>query len=154
MSELDKLAAMKAEYEERAKKDGKRIIKDTLMAFFAEFPDALAIRWTQYTPYFNDGDACIFGIGNFSIKVKGIAGDSEEEEDSEFLDDWQLEKKWNPVTESHEKRDIDNKLVKGFKKLYSDMQGVEEALQFAFGDHVKVTVTPDGKVEIDDYEHD
>lgn len=44
-----------------------------------EFIDALdallaldsveAVRWTQYTPYFNDGDACTFGVGQFCVKL-------------------------------------------------------------------------------------
>ena len=24
-----------------------------------------SVRWSQYTPYFNDGDACVFGVNDF-----------------------------------------------------------------------------------------
>lgn len=30
--------------------------------FFKKFPQVTAIVWTQYTPYFNDGDPCEFGV--------------------------------------------------------------------------------------------
>ena len=39
-----------------------QIAKDNLplefKRYFDIWPEADAFRWTQYTPYFNDGDAC------------------------------------------------------------------------------------------------
>ncbi|UDL15302.1 hypothetical protein SEA_KUDEFRE_73 [Gordonia phage Kudefre] len=40
------------------------IALDTLLAF----PEVEAVRWEQYTPYFNDGDACEFGVREASLK--------------------------------------------------------------------------------------
>jgi hypothetical protein len=34
-------------------------------------PGVEAIRWTQFTPYFNDGDECSFGVHEIRIKIEG-----------------------------------------------------------------------------------
>ncbi|MBM4707887.1 hypothetical protein GS982_01575 [Rhodococcus hoagii] len=47
---------------------------DALDALFA-FPEVEAVRWEQYTPYFNDGDACEFGIRE--VRIKFVGGDEE-----------------------------------------------------------------------------
>lgn len=48
--------------------------KDAILRAFREFfetnPDIVALRWHQYTPYFNDGDACVFEVDYFSFKLK------------------------------------------------------------------------------------
>lgn len=35
------------------------------------FPEVESVRWTQYTPYFNDGEACVFGLHSREIKFVG-----------------------------------------------------------------------------------
>lgn len=37
-----------------------------------EVPGVKGLAWTQYTPYFNDGEPCVFGAGDPSITVEGI----------------------------------------------------------------------------------
>jgi hypothetical protein len=37
-----------------------------------------SVRWTQYTPYFNDGEPCVFGANDCYVKLAGAdeeAGD-------------------------------------------------------------------------------
>ncbi|MGW4240884.1 hypothetical protein [Nocardia sp. NPDC004722] len=50
-----------------------RPIEELLDAFDAmlAFAEVEAIRWHQYTPYFNDGDACEFGFGDVLVKWVG-----------------------------------------------------------------------------------
>ncbi len=51
-----------------------------LDALFA-FPEVVAVRWTQYTPYFNDGDACTFDVYEARTKLTDTpeeAGDYED----------------------------------------------------------------------------
>lgn len=40
---------------------------DALLAY----PEVEAVRWEQYTPYFNDGDVCEFGVREPRIKFVG-----------------------------------------------------------------------------------
>ena len=51
-----KIAAAKAEMEATAK----TAFTDMAKEFFDANPTVLAFGWTQYTPYFNDGDVCTF----------------------------------------------------------------------------------------------
>ncbi|AXH70508.1 hypothetical protein HOT75_gp121 [Gordonia phage Daredevil] len=47
---------------------------DKLDALLA-FPEVEAIRWRQWTPYFNDGDVCTFSA--YGVEVKFVDGDDE-----------------------------------------------------------------------------
>lgn len=39
-------------------------LRAALQAFLDKHPERQSIGWSQYTPYFNDGDACVFGVGS------------------------------------------------------------------------------------------
>lgn len=93
------------------------------------------ITWTQYTPYFNDGDECIFGVNDVRI-----VPDSEEEEDL-----------------SPEERSADNSSSYAFDALTTLLYGAEEIMKAAFGDHAEITVRlVEGEpvFEVDGYYHD
>ncbi|MBB3752418.1 hypothetical protein FHT44_004930 [Mycolicibacterium sp. BK634] len=49
---------------------------DSLFAF----PEVEAVRWHQYTPYFNDGEECVFSIREAYVKFFGVdeGGDYED----------------------------------------------------------------------------
>lgn len=53
----------------KMQKDGQKALKGAFADFFKAHPEAKAIVWTQYTPYFNDGDTCTFGVNGFSLHV-------------------------------------------------------------------------------------
>lgn len=42
-------------------------VKEAFEEIFEAYPEINAVTWTQYTPYFNDGDECIFSVNEFSI---------------------------------------------------------------------------------------
>ena len=46
-------------------------VKNSLSALFQEvferYPEITVIKWTQYTPYFNDGDTCEFYVNEFYV---------------------------------------------------------------------------------------
>jgi len=44
-------------------------------------PHVVNVRWEQYTPYFNDGDACVFGTHEFVVLL-----DNSDEEDGDYGD--------------------------------------------------------------------
>lgn len=47
---------------------------DALFAGVIGLRGVRGIAWTQYTPYFNDGDVCEFGIGEVSFALDGVEG--------------------------------------------------------------------------------
>lgn len=111
--------------------------------FFELNPEFAAIQWVQYTPYFNDGDECIFGVGDiFFIPESGLEeanGDAYLEEVEGVEDTWSLKHK--PEVTS----------LQNIVELSSDI------LKEVYGDHafVRLLRTEDGfTVEIDSYDHD
>lgn len=161
-SELDKKAAV-------AGKDAVGILKDLVTAN----SHILALRWNQYTPYFDDGDTCEFSVNSLEIQFDDVitgagdkAGNKKSKEDDEDED---AESEWvdfgeygEDLKEYFEKRkdvlnykDLDEleKAVKAAYDIHEKLQTMESVLLLAFGDHTQVTVTRKG-IETDSYDHD
>lgn len=45
--------------------------KATISTILAH-PEVTGIAWTQYTPYFNDGDPCVFSVGEPYFSFQGV----------------------------------------------------------------------------------
>lgn len=121
---------------------------------FNSIPELGAIRWTQYTPHFNDGDECVFGVNEFEF----VSKEAYEDEDADIEDVGYSEadlgyKPFRPEEEAWwtPEREALYQRVEAFK---SEMQKVPEDIWRAlFGDHVEVVVTRKG-IEVDEYDHD
>jgi hypothetical protein len=75
-SELDKhTAAVHAEIKVEARK----VIEAIGAEFFARNPSVVAIRWTQYTPYWQDGDTCTFSAEDPELQLFATDEDDDEE---------------------------------------------------------------------------
>src|SRR5687767_14617338 len=72
-------AAIKA-FEEEAQK----VVAPTLKAFIVAHPNIKAFGWTQYTPYWNDGEECIFRLNEVAASVL-----DERDDDSLYGDGWE-----------------------------------------------------------------
>lgn len=120
---------------------GKKAAASLFRKFFEEFPDVKAIGWTQYTPYFNDGEACEFGVHDFYASTKEDVNYTEvsslDDEDEVFQDAWSL-------------RESDKKTAAALERLGRSVS--EEVFEAAFGDHVMVIATPEG-FHINEYDH-
>lgn len=57
---------------ESLRDEGKRILRDAICAFLAVHPEVQGIRWAQYTPYWNDGDACEFGFNGLEVMLGDV----------------------------------------------------------------------------------
>jgi len=51
---------IKAQFQE----NGTKLIKEVFKEFFDKNPGITAVVWTQYTPFFNDGDTCTFSVNS------------------------------------------------------------------------------------------
>ena len=127
---VEKIAAAKREAQEIAKVEFEKEAKSLLDEMNID-----SFTWQQYTPYFNDGDACVFGVYADDPKINGM--DYYEAGDYVAYNDPRYEEMQAPY----------RRIVK-FVNEFS-----EEDLLFMFGDHVEVTVSRDG-IEVDDYDHD
>jgi hypothetical protein len=147
----EKMAAVRAEMS----RVGLAALQEAFDDFFAKVPEAEAITWTQYTPYFTDGDTCEFGVNEMCLKLSADARSNllgiEEDEDS--YEEW-LNNKWE--SDAHELDDLDEprgpEIAALFSELVGDVQD-DDLFLAAFGDHVAVTVTRKG-IRTDYCEHD
>lgn len=115
-------------------------------------PEVEAVKWSQYTPYWNDGEACTFQVGEIYVKLTGDLEDAGEEEDGWRHSCDLQDSEYSPVPEAllaaaegaHEA--LEEMSYQETKKYYT-------ALEQAFGDHTEVTATREG-FAIEEYEHE
>ena len=157
-----KLAVLRTEMKEK----GAELIKADFAEFFAANPKVTAIAWTQYAPYFNDGDACTFSVHEFQYTTA-----PESEVDNVFDElDWGEPGDSSgafvsgPAYESYDyetktfvyRTDVDPEEVavgKNLAQLERDI--VEDDLfETIFGSDCSVMVRRDGSVKIGEFSHD
>lgn len=80
MSLIEKISALEKEMNE-VLNNGRKDVHAELFKLidegvFQKFPDVESVGWTQYTPYFNDGEPCHFGINTdvYGIYVNDECG--------------------------------------------------------------------------------
>lgn len=133
-----------------------------------EHPGVEAVRWRQYTPYFADGDPCVFSLGEAGFKLTALSGVDDETGDYEdgFISSsfghydekvasviGKSGRAWTkPPTEHDGQGDVTlyDALVE-FENAFGAQYN--NALLDAFGDHAVVTVTRE-KIIVDFYEHE
>lgn len=147
---IENLAKARRNYEEQLAKLGKGAQKGIAEALAEVLPDGYAIQWTQYTPYFNDGEACTFGVNDPSLRK--LSDDDSEDEDNDPDNDEGITfssygSEWNPVVEG-----VTKKCVRAVKDVWDGIP--EDMLEQAFGDHVAVLIRKDGTFEVSEYSHD
>ena len=151
------IAQMNEEMEtlrEKYKEKTQFIFKSMFSEFFSEHPEVTAFGWHQYTPYFNDGDECVFRCNveyGWATNAPDYQNVSYGEYDGEN-EDWV----WvdDPDYGCQNEELIPEKTSKSLEKLRKVLGGIdEEVYKTMFGDHVTVIVTPNG-IETEYYEHD
>lgn len=182
MTKFGSLAQRQRELEEEMKAAGEEALKDYFKEIFEQNPDLLAVRWHQYTPYFNDGDPCEFGVGEPYFRIAGFEDEndweySDEDDDGEYgyvssysLYAWvpdgppvrKSRRVWDNLTRTYVDQEFDYQPTKkgNFHHFYetaqmitSDLQANERLLELSLGDHAEITVTRD-KFTIEEYHHD
>lgn len=150
MSAMDKYQEAKQKAEaarERMKETAKEAFREAASVLFSDHTDLVKFSWTQYTPYFNDGDACEFGT-HTEYPYIYMAGDNADEDDDDEPEEFStrlVEKKSPSERTPYENAGM---AVVEFLKTFDEQTYLE-----MFGDHMKVVVTRDS-VEVDEYDHD
>lgn len=159
----DKFAVLKEKQEEikKLKKEmieaSNKIFTELTKTIFEEHPKVKSFGWSQYTPYFNDGDTCTFSAHTDYIYINGDSADEA---------DWMSETTitnygtWNREKRVYEGRtevpnlNYDPELVKANDEIREFLRNFDEDFFMSqFGDHAEITVTAEG-VSVDEYEHD
>jgi hypothetical protein len=149
---------------------------------FAQAPKLKSVSWTQYTPYFNDGDSCEFSAHTDSLYINGSRYDDDDEDGDEDAisvnpciyvtlkteEDVRINKEMCEKTGRtwYLKAGIGKDGLAPNPKYDADVDRVsseisevlesipDEFLKDLFGDHSKVTIFANGTIEVDDYDHD
>lgn len=149
---LKNLSQKIQEIKAQAQKEGKALISKAAKALFTKYPELQAIYWTQYTPYFMDGDECVFGIND----INGYAGELPKNDDGDTMDFDELFNEEHHNLGSVYPKDntyTHQALVDAFDNFVSEIYSAGEVMQDALGDHCSVLITRDG-ITIEEYEHD
>lgn len=119
-----------------------------------EAPNVTHIVWTQYTPYFNDGDPC-----EFSIRAIGAVFDDEDPTADDACFEHEIGNK-GLSTYKYQDKPADAERVSEtanviLGELCKGMNDAEEAMEVAFGDHVSCVLdVATGEVTTEEYRHD
>jgi hypothetical protein len=163
-SAFDKLLEEQRVLTEKFQATAQELFKETTKEFFDKNPSVTAVIWSQYTPYFNDGDTCEFSVHEpyftnaNTDQFEDITrwGEYEGEDEGVWSDsDWIFTGDGDYVKERRAKMDltgVDPASIAKFSRLIqsADMEDVMEAM---FGDHVRVVATRNG-FDIEDCDHD
>lgn len=149
--------------------EAKRVLGEETLAFFAANPEIGQIRWRQYTPYFNDGDTCEFGVNDpaflpnrqsMSMLPEDVSSSLKETSD-EDMDDYSdvcavIKRNTTLHYDPKGKREPterERSLLDACANMGGLIQGLDETMKGIFGDHVQVAATAGG-FDVAEYEHD
>ena len=146
---IEEQRALRAEFQEKATS----LFKQVTTNFFEQNPGIKAIVWNQYSPYFNDGDECVFSVNEpYFTNAEGEElenvscwGEYEGEDDDIFV-----EGAWSLGKEPHE--GVNAASVKWFSDTIQSSD-LEPILYDMFDNHVSVTATING-FEVTECDHD
>ena len=146
-------------------------VQQEIAKAFAEVPEEIvSLAWTQYTPWFNDGEACEFGVNCPYVLTQKLVDDEDLDTSDywdwlEFYGDWsedvQYRRVENPDFDPNEPESYRNSktVSKRFndvpesewkitpdawdaaKPLATFIESSTDLMRAAFGDHVKVTLS-------------
>jgi molybdopterin converting factor small subunit len=169
-AELEAFDKKKQDLVEQLRKEFPAMFKE----LFEQSEIIKSIGWTQYSPYFNDGDDCVFSVHNDDLYVNG-----EHCDDIEFLSPWNYGKlvteedvinndllaektgrTWNKgkqigqdglvVNPSYNEKEAT--IYNQFIELLQTIP--DEFYEELFGNHSQVTINNNGEIEVDGYDHD
>ncbi len=126
------LKQLKDSYIETARAE----FKAGFAALFDQYPQLKSVSWTQYTPYFNDGEECSFSVHLDEPTINGFDPYDDDKDAANLYA--QTDKESKACLKA-----VDDFLDAFDADVYEDL----------FDDHVEVTVTRKG-IKTSEYQHD
>lgn len=152
-------------------KDAQAVIAEAISSLL---PEGYAVCWTQYAPYFNDGEACVFSVHDAWV-VK-LDPEKDRDEDTGLREDDAITSLGRYAVERIDEPDLkpdpndsdwDRENAASFNafrkattkdrfselvKIWDDLP--EDMMEEAFGEHAEVIVRADGTFAVNECEHD
>lgn len=124
MKNFDVLTTQIEELKKNMTGESKKFIENAAKSLFEQYPFLHSIYWTQYTPYFNDGDTC-----EFSVHEICYAFSEQDEEDcfpydsSAFYTHSDLERALSDLENVKAYQEDRKAWVEAYKKDYKETYG-------------------------------
>ncbi len=150
MSKLDELNAKMEALKTEFKNSGKEAIEESIKEIFESHPELEAITWTQYAPYFNDGEPCTFSVNDVYYKLVSKKDESSEENTDEEDEDDDEYESWDDVPYNEKTRTPLEKKLHAFEK---QLQSLQELAEVVYGPDCRVVVNRNETI-IEEYSHD
>ena len=134
---IKNIKLIKAEIDKKKRafqKDCQDSLHSLYLQLFAAYPDLEAVSFTGYTPYFCDGDECVYSVNSYTAAVT-FNGISYGECEDDALTKGKIEDSWGD-----------------FVKILDAIPS--EIFLTSYGDHCKTTIKRDLTVDSEEYEHD
>ena len=155
---LEGLVQKLEDTKQEMKTEFQTIFKDASADLFDKYSWLQEISWTQFTPYFNDGDSCEFYVNSdFSINGATIYSGTLYNECwgsilfDEDEDVFEAQKK--EYDDSEDRRNEWKNVQDEFEYLIGFLSQNEEIALMLFGDHAKVSIQKSGAY-VEELEHD
>lgn len=105
--------------------------------FFDKFPKVRTIYWSQYIPYFNDGDPCVFSVGDIcfnpceheEIEFPHWGDDQDEDENADF---------------SSYGKNASPELIAAMNEFEKFLHGIDDYLEERYGANAFIKLHRDG----------
>lgn len=161
---FDQLLSEQEELRKKFQVTAQELFKETTKEFFDGNPSIKAVVWTQYTPYFNDGDTCEFSVNSPTFtnapdpeNVRWGEYDGDEEDVFAVENMAYAMKSDSPYYKEDQEAirkaggvDVDS--CEAFERMICS-SSMEDVMLAMFGNHVQVIATREG-FEVNDYDHD
>lgn len=152
--DMKELKTLKDNYEKLLREKGQEIMKGAVEEFFKANPEIKTVTWTQYTPFFNDGEPCEFRVGDpyFSmqdVEPEDVPRDPEDDDGQRFYSTWGA-KYYANARPGMNLAPIE-KAGQSFRETIG--AAPHDLFLAAFGDHMKVVLTPD-QIYTEEVNHD
>lgn len=174
-NKIRKLNNQVSKLQNEISKESKKAFKQMTKDIFKKYPDLKSFSWNQYTPYFNDGDICSFGVYIDYISINGseeyecafdiesLAEDVKDKDktiaklqkEMKKAPEWKIQHLEERIAEIN---NTDIQKITHKKNMFNDIIHClslmhENILKEMFGDHVSVIVTRKG-ITTEEYEHE
>ena len=144
MSKFEEVRRLQEELKTKIAAIGRDDINEFFAPIFTANPALKAVKWTQYTPYFNDGEPCVFSVYDPDVMLDGVPDSYENGWLCSY--DFVHYDRESPERKAH---------IEALPKINWDFELPDSAiLEHIFGDGVEITVFRDGTITQEDYEHD
>lgn len=145
----DELSEIRAQYRVKTQE----IFKGMFKKFFNKNPDVKCVFWRQYTPYFNDGDACVFSSGASYAAITNAEdyesiryGEYDGDDEGVWVDD--------PDNGDYNSKLIPTPVKANAEALRRVLEKIDDDVYLQmFGDHCYVYATREG-FDVQEYDHD